>query len=131
MLHAYQSLFGATVASMVRVGEAWNEIAALSPQVVALRTDAALASLGSFSAVGDGEQLRMVAEKIDALAEGAVAATLESSLAFGRSLSGLGGPLDAAADIVVAAVAPMRERLRANVERLGGATQSEMPVAAQ
>ncbi len=131
MFRSYHRLLGSTIAGMTRVGEAWSEIATLAPQVVALRTDAALAALTRPSLVPNGEPVRMVVEKIDAVAEGAVAATLETGLAFGRSLSGRHGPMDAAVDIAMAAVAPMRGRLRANVERLGGQTDEREPLAAE
>lgn len=131
MSNSHQRLFESSIVGLLRVGEAWSEIATLSPQVVALRTDAALHAIGAPSMVPDGEPVRMVAEKIDALAASMVAAALETGLAFGRSLSGQSWPLDAVADIAVAAVAPIRERLRANVERLGGASRGEAPLAAE
>lgn len=131
MMNSYERLFGSTMAGLMRVGEAWGEIASLSPQVVALRTDAALHAIGAPSLVPDGEPVRMVAEKIDALAASAVAVTLETGLAFGRSLTGQSAPFEAAVDIAVAAVAPIRGRLRANVERLGGVLPGETAVAAE
>ncbi|MCE1235541.1 MAG: hypothetical protein LWW93_04200 [Hyphomicrobiales bacterium] len=106
-------------------GEAWGEIARLSPMVVALRTDAALSALTDPLGAPPGESLRMVVEKFDAVAEGAVAATLESGWALGRTLTGLTTPLDAALDVAQAAVAPARQKLRSNVARLGGGSVDE------
>lgn len=107
------------------LGEAWGEIARLSPMVVALRTDAALAALTDPLGAPPGESIRMVVEKFDAVAEGAVAATLESGWAFGRTLTGRATPLDAALDVAQAAVAPARRKLRSNVRRLGGGPVDE------
>lgn len=107
--------------SLSAYGEAWSEIARLSPMVVALRTDAAIDSLLHPPVVPSEEPIRMVAEKIDAVAEGAVAATLATGLAVGRTLIGRGRPFEDALSIATAAVAPARSRLRANVARLGHA----------
>jgi hypothetical protein len=104
---------------LVALGRACTEIASLSPMVIALRADAALGALVDPEAMPTGEPVRMVAEKIDAAAEGAVAAMLESGLAFGRVLGGCETPFDAVIDVARAAVEPARSRLRANVRRLG------------
>lgn len=104
---------------LVAFGRACTEIASLSPMVVALRADAALGAFVDPEAMPTGEPARMVAEKIDAAAEGAVAAMLESGLALGRMLGGRSTPFDAAIDVAQAAVEPARSRLRANVRRLG------------
>ncbi len=104
---------------LVALGRTCTEIASLSPMVIALRTDAALGALVHPEAMPVGEPARMLAEKIDAAAEGAVAAMLESGLAFGRVLGGHETPFDAAIDVAQAAVEPARSRLRANVRRLG------------
>ena len=69
MLPLYGRLFGATVDNMIRVGEAWGEILALSPRVMVMRTDAALAAMVHPPVALDGEPVRMVVEKFDALAE--------------------------------------------------------------
>lgn len=106
--------------SLLSFGEAWSEIVRLSPVVVALRTDAALAALVDPLAASPEESVRMVVEKFDAAAEGAVAATLETGFALGRALTGRATPLDAALDVARAAVAPAREKLRSNVRRLSG-----------
>lgn len=112
-------------------GEAWGEIARLSPMVVALRTDAALAALTDPLGAPPGESLRMVVEKFDAVAEGAVAATLESGWALSRTLTGQATPFDAALDVAQAAVAPAREKLRSNVRRLSrGPGDEDEPIAA-
>lgn len=124
-------IYGRMMGNMVRVGEAWSEIASLAPQVVALRADRALAALVRPSAVPSGEPVRMVVEKIDALAAGAVAATLETGLVLGRSLTGQSGPLDGVVDIAMAAVAPTRGRLRANVARLAPLGDAVLPTAAE
>lgn len=124
MLRLYGRLLQSTVVPMLRVGEAWREIVELSPQVVALRTGAALGDLARPPVVPSSEPVRMVVEKIDALAEGAVAATLETGRVFRRGLTGRAAPFEALADIATAAVAPTRGRLRANVHRLGGGSSS-------
>lgn len=108
-----------TLSNLRSFGEAWSEIARLSPMVVALRTDVAFAALTDPLGAPPGETVRMVAEKIDAAAEGAVAATLETGLALGRTLTGRTTPLDAVLDVAQAAVAPARQKLRSNVRRLG------------
>lgn len=127
MLGIYSRMIG----NLVRVGEAWGEIASLAPQVVALRTDRALSELVHPPVVPSGETVRMVVEKIDALAAGAVAATLETGLVLGRSLTGQSGPIEGAVDIAMAAVAPTRGRLRANVARLAGHDGTILPTAAE
>lgn len=132
MLRLYGRLLQSTVVPMLKVGEAWGEIVTLAPQVVALRTGAALDAIVHPPVMPSGEPVRMVVEKIDAVAEGAVAATLETGMVLGRSLIGRSGPLEALADIATAAVAPMRGRLRANVARLGGAADTAaLPLAAE
>ncbi|MER2606001.1 MAG: hypothetical protein ABTQ29_09240 [Siculibacillus sp.] len=117
----YSRAMASTMASLVAYGEAWGEIVRLSPMVVALRTDAALAAMRDPGSLPAGEPIRMVAEKIDAAAQGALAATLETGLALGRSLTGRVGPLEAVLGIATEAVAPARVRLRENVERLARA----------
>lgn len=118
-LRALQEQFGSTVQGAARVCEAMDEIVRLSPMVVALRTDVALHAFADPASVPAGEPIRMVAEKIDALTQGAVAATLEVGLAFGRSLTERRLPLDAGFRVAAAALAPTRTRLRDNVDRLG------------
>lgn len=116
----YQQAMTSTWRNLLSYGEAWNEILRLSPMVVAMRTDQALAAIADPAGASPSESLRMVAEKLDAAAEGTVAATLETGLAVGRSMTGRGTPFDVAIDVAKAAVAPAQHRLRANVERLGG-----------
>jgi len=123
------SSLGSPWHSLRSYGEAWSEIVRLSPVVVALRTDAALAALVDPLGAPPGESLRMVVEKLDAAAEGAVAATLETGWALGRTLTGRSTPLDAALDVARAAVAPAREKLRSNVRRLSGETVPELSAA--
>jgi len=118
-LNLLQSQFGATVQGMNRVYEAMGEIARLSPMVIALRTDVALHALADPTSVPAGEPIRMVAEKLDAVAQSAMAATLEAGLAVGRGLSERRLPLDAGFSIATAALGPIRDRLRDNVRRLG------------
>ena len=118
-LRLLQSLLGSTTLAMAGVCEAVGEIVRLSPMVIALRTDAALAALADPTAVPAGEPARMVVEKFDALAQSSVAATLEVGLAVGRSLTERRLPLDAAFRVTTAALAPIRSRLRDNVRRLG------------
>lgn len=122
-------LMGSPWHSLQSYGEAWSEIVRLSPVVVALRTDAAIAALVDPLGAPPGESLRMVVEKLDAAAEGAVAATLETGLAFGRTLTGQSTPFDAAFDVARAAVAPAREKLRSNVRRLSGEGEPERSAA--
>lgn len=122
-------LMGSPWHSLQSYGEAWSEIVRLSPVVVALRTDAAIAALVDPLGAPPGESLRMVVEKLDAAAEGAVAATLETGLAFGRTLIGQSTPFDAAFDVARAAVAPAREKLRSNVRRLSGEAEPERSAA--
>jgi hypothetical protein len=108
-----------TFENLRALGDAWSEIARLSPMVVAMRTDVVFTAFTDPFRAPPGETVRMVAEKIDAAAEGAVAATLESGLAFGRTLTGSITPFDAVIDVAQAAVAPARQKLRSNVRRLG------------
>jgi len=118
-LAALECQLGPTARGAARVCEAVNEIARLSPMVIALRTDVALNALADPLSVPAGETIRMVAEKFDALAQGAVAATLEAGLTFGRGVTEHRLPLDAGFRIAAAALAPIRGRLRENVDRLG------------
>lgn len=127
----YQAAMTSTWRNLLSYGEAWNEIFRLSPMVVAMRTDAALAAITNPAGASPSESLRMVAEKLDAAAEGTVAATLETGLAFGRSMTGSATPLDIAIDVAKAAVAPAQQRLRANVERLGGSPSPHEASAAE
>ena len=117
-LRLLQSLLGTTTLGMAGVYEARGEIVRLSPMVIALRTDVALTALADPASVPAGEPVRMVAEKIDALAQSTVAATFEAGLAVGRSLTERRLPLDAAFRVTTAALAPIRSRLRDNVRRL-------------
>lgn len=127
----YQRALQSTIASLVGFGEAWGEIARLTPQVVALRTDAAIAALGDPMSAPPGEPIRMVVEKIDAATQGAMAATLATGLALSRGLVGQTAPLEAVLGIATEAVAPARARLRANVERLGRVRAEGRPQAAE
>ncbi len=125
MDHSFQfSGAEATLRNLQSYGEAWSEIVRLSPLVVALRTDVAFAALTDPLGAPAGESLRMVVEKFDAAAEGAVAATLETGWALGRALTGQSTPLDAALDVARAAVAPARQKLRSNVRRLSGEAEA-------
>jgi hypothetical protein len=117
-LRQMQTLLGSTTAGMAGVCEAVSEIAHLSPMVIALRTDAAFAAFADPSKASAGEPLRMIAEKIDAVAQSSLAATLEAGLAVGRSLTERRLPLDAAFRVATAAMEPIRGRLRDNVRRL-------------
>lgn len=118
-LRLLNSLLGSTSAGMVGVYEAVSEIARLSPMVIALRTDVALGAMSDPTSVPAGEPLRMVAEKIDALAQGSLAATLEVGLALTRTVTERRLPVDAAFRVATAAMDPIRDRLRDNVRRLG------------
>lgn len=113
------SEIGSTTRGMLGVYEAMCEIARLSPMVIALRTDVALHAIADPASVPAGEPMRMVAEKIDAVAQGAVAATLAAGLAVGRGLAERRLPFDAGFRIATAALGPIRGRLRDNVRRLG------------
>lgn len=117
-LRLLQNLLGTTALGMAGVYEAVSEIARLSPMVIALRTDVALAALTDPTSVPADEPLRMVAEKFDAVAQGALAATLETGLAVGRGFVEQRFPFDAGFGIATAALAPIRGRLRDNVRRL-------------
>ena len=119
-LRMLQSQFGATVQGASRVCEAMNEIVRLSPMVIALRTDAALHALADPASLPAGEPIRMVVEKFDAMAQSTLAATLEAGLALGRGVFEQRLPFDAGFRIATAALAPIRGRLRDNVDRLGG-----------
>ncbi|WP_333825258.1 hypothetical protein [Pinisolibacter sp.] len=118
-LRLLQPLLGTTSLGMAGVWEAMGEIARLSPMVIALRTDAALAALADPKSAPAGEPVRMVAEKFDALAQSTVAATLEAGLTVGRSMTERRLPVDAAFRVATAALEPIRGRLRDNVRRLG------------
>lgn len=120
-LRLLQSQLGATVQGAARVCEAMSEIARLSPMVIALRTDAALHALADPGASTGAEPIRMVVEKFDAVAQATLAATLEAGLTLGRGFSERRLPLDAGFRIATAALAPIRSRLRDNVDRLGSA----------
>ncbi len=117
-----QTLLGSTTAGMAGVCEAMTEIARLSPMVIALRTDAAFAAFAdptsASASASAGEPLRMIVEKIDAMAQSSLAATLEAGLTVGRSLTERRLPLDAAFRVATAAMEPIRGRLRDNVRRL-------------
>lgn len=130
-LQAMQSQFGASVRGAARLCEAMGEIVRLSPMVIALRTDVALHALADPASVPAGEPIRMVAEKIDAVAQGTVAAALEAGLAVGRGLSERQLPLDAGFRIAAAALDPIRDRLRDNVRRLGPGRLDEVAQAAE
>lgn len=118
-LRLLQPLLGTTSLGMAGVCEAMSEIARLSPMVIALRTDAAFAALADPKSAPAGEPVRMVVEKFDAMAQSAVAATLEAGLTVGRSVTERRLPVDAAFRVATAALEPIRGRLRDNVRRLG------------
>lgn len=128
-LRMLQNQFGSAILGMRRFGEAIDEITRLSPMVVALRTDAALHALTDPGSASPGESMRMVAEKLDAMAQATVAATLEAGLAVTRTLTERRLPLDAGFGIATAAMAPIRGRLRENVRRLGGEADDERRAA--
>ncbi len=128
-LRMLQTQLGATLLGMRRFGEAIDEITRLSPMVVALRTDAALHALTDPGSAPAGESIRMVAEKLDAMAQAAVAATLEAGLSLTRTLTERSLPFDAGFGIATAAMAPIRGRLRDNVRRLGGEADDERRAA--
>ena len=119
-LRLLQSLLGSTIAGMSGVCEGVNEIARLSPVVIALRTDAAFAAIADPAAASTGEPIRMITEKFDAVAQSTVAATLEAGLAVSRSVAERRLPVDAVFRVATAAMEPIRDRLRDNVRRLGG-----------
>lgn len=129
-LATLQTLLGSTGSQFTRFGEAVNEVARLSPMVIALRTEAAFSAFTDPSSAASGETFRMVAEKIDALTQGMVAATLETGLAISRGMTEGHMPLDAGFGIATAAMAPMRDRLRDNVRRLGPDADA-LPLAAE
>lgn len=117
-LRLLQPLLGTTALGMAGVCEAMDEIVRLSPMVIALRTDVALAAFADPTSLPAGEPIRMVAEKFDAVAQGTLAATLEAGLAVGRGLVERRLPFDAGFRIATAALEPIRGRLRDNVRRL-------------
>jgi hypothetical protein len=126
-LRLLDTLLGSTTVGMTGVFEAVGEIARLSPMVIAMRTDVALAALADPTSVPAGEPIRMVAEKFDAIAQSTVAATLEAGLAVGRSLTERRLPVDAAFRVTTAALDPIRSRLRDNVRRLGARNGDTAP----
>lgn len=128
-LRLLQSQIGASVQGAARVCEAMSEIVRLSPMVIALRTDAAFHALTEPTVLPSAEPIRMVAEKFDAVAQAAVAATLEAGLTLGRGFSERRLPLDAGFRIADAALAPIRDRLRDNVDRLDRARHDELHAA--
>ncbi len=122
---------GPTLREITTFGEAVSEIVRLSPMVIALRTDVALNALADPLALPTAETFRMVAEKIDAVAQSAVAATLETGLAVTRSMTEYRMPFDAGFAVANAALAPFRDRLRVNVRRLGSDLDADALRAAE
>lgn len=111
-------MFASGVMAFAALGEVMGEIVALSPVVIALRSDQMVQSMFNPLAAGSVEPVRMVTEKMSAAAE----ATFETAAAVGVALGGAvfgGAPqYDAGARIARAATFPVRRRLRDNVRRL-------------
>lgn len=98
--------------------ESLNSIAKLAPMVVMMRSDALLAALADPTGYDGTEPVRMVSEKLAAMTEGAVQASLVAGKEMGAALmTGMATP-ESAFRIASAAIEPMRRTVEANYDRL-------------
>jgi hypothetical protein len=104
--------------AFLSTAEAVGEIAAMAPMVVWIRSDAFMASMIDPLNFDGGESMLMVTEKLAALAEGAVHATMTAGAGVGSAMmTGMAQP-DLGFRIADAAVQPMRRRVNDNYRRL-------------
>ncbi len=106
--------FDAFLSSVERFGE----IASKAPVVAWLRSDALLSSLVAPMDFDGGDAILMVTEKLAAVAEGAVQATMTAGAGVGSvMMTGFAQP-DLAFRIADAAFEPMHRRVSENYDRL-------------
>jgi hypothetical protein len=97
---------------------AFNDIARMAPTVVRLRSDALMHSMIEPLSFDSQESLLMVSEKIAAMTEGAMRATIAAGAGIGAAMmTGMAHP-NLAFQIADAAVEPMRRQVQANYDRL-------------
>ncbi len=96
----------------------FSDIARMAPTVVKIRSDAMMASMASPLSFDGDETIMMVSEKIAAMTEGAMRATLAASAGFGLAMMTGTAPANLAFTITDAAVEPMRRQVQANFDRL-------------
>jgi hypothetical protein len=95
-----------------------SDIALMAPTVVKLRSDAFMASMAEPMTFDGQESMLMVSEKIAAVTEGAMRATMAAGAGMGLAMMTGIAPTDLAFKIADAAVEPMRRQVRANYDRL-------------
>ncbi len=96
----------------------FSDIARMAPTVMMLRSDALMASMAEPMAFDSQESILMVSEKIAAVTEGAMRATLAAGAGVGLAMmTGMAQP-NLAFKIADAAVEPMRRQVQSNYDRL-------------
>lgn len=114
MRAAPQSIFDAFFAT----ADSLNSIAKFAPMVVMMRSDAMLQAFTDPRTYDGAESLRMISEKLAALTEGAVNASLVAGSEMGATLmTGVATP-ESAFRIANAALEPTRRTVEANFDRL-------------
>ncbi len=104
--------------AFMTTAERFSDIARMAPTVVWLRSDALMASMAEPSTFDSRESLLMVSEKIAAMTEGMLRATMTAGAGVGSAImTGIAQP-DLAFKIADAAVEPMRRQVQANYDRL-------------
>lgn len=111
-------LIASQLVTLAALGEVFGEIAALSPLVIAMRSDQMAQSLFNPLAAGSVEPVRMVTEKMSAAAEATFEAAAVMGVAMGKAVLSGNPPYDAGERVARAAAEPVSRRLRANVKRL-------------
>jgi hypothetical protein len=104
--------------AFLSTAESFNDIARMAPTVVKLRSDAMMASMITPLAFDSQESMLMVSEKIAAVTEGAMRATLAAGAGMGLAMLTGVAPANLALTIADAAVEPMRRQVQANYDRL-------------
>ncbi len=104
--------------AFLSTAESFSDIARMAPMVVWMRSDAMMASMAAPMTFDNQESFLMVSEKIAAVTEGAMRATIAAGAGMGAAMmTGLAHP-NLAFHIADAAVEPMRRQVQSNYDRL-------------
>ncbi len=113
-----QSLVPSVFDAFFATAESLGSIVKLAPMVVMMRSDAMLAALADPLGYDGTEPVRMVSEKLAAMTEGAVQASIVAGAEMGTAImTGMATP-DSAFRIASAALEPTRRTVEANYDRL-------------